>query len=57
MRDELNQMQGLKGKRKMPVRSLQSEWILEGEKEVRIVHGDQEYRLQVTRAGKLILTK
>jgi len=26
-------------------------------REVRIVHRDEEYRLRITRAGKLILTK
>ncbi len=28
-----------------------------GRKELIIVHGSEEYRLQITRAGKLILTK
>lgn len=57
MRREDGSSENLTVKRKVPVRSLQSEWILEGEREVLIVHGDQQYRLQVTRAGKLILTK
>ena len=43
--------------KKQTTRALQSEWIFDGEKEVIISHGDQQYRLQVTRAGKLILTK
>lgn len=46
-----------KMKKIFPVRKLQSEWLFEGEKELLIAHGDQVYRLQVTRAGKLILTK
>ena len=36
---------------------LSTEELLEGAKEIGIVHGGQEYRLQVTRNGKLILTK
>jgi len=44
-------------KRKLPVRVIQSEWIFEGEQEVIILHCQQEYRLRVTRASKLILTK
>lgn len=38
-------------------RSLRSEDILQGHKEVVIEHGGQQYRLRVTSAGKLILTK
>jgi hemin uptake protein HemP len=40
-----------------PLRSLRSEDILQGYKEVVIEHGGQRYRLRVTSAGKLILTK
>lgn len=42
---------------KVSLRKLQSDWIFEGEQEVIIVHREQEYRLRVTRADKLILTK
>lgn len=31
--------------------------LFQGRREVVIVHGDQEYRLSITRADKLILTK
>jgi hemin uptake protein HemP len=31
--------------------------LFAGRREVVIVHGDDEYRLRITRAGKLILTK
>lgn len=40
-----------------PLRSLRSEDILQGQKEIVIEHGGQRYRLRVTAAGKLILTK
>lgn len=40
-----------------PPRSVTSETLLGGERELAIRHGDAEYRLRVTRAGKLILTK
>jgi hemin uptake protein HemP len=31
--------------------------IFRGEREIVILHGDHEYRLRITRADKLILTK
>jgi hemin uptake protein HemP len=31
--------------------------LLGGQHEVRLLHGRQEYRLRITRNGKLILTK
>lgn len=31
--------------------------LFRGKREVVIVHGDQEYRLSITKADKLILTK
>jgi hemin uptake protein HemP len=31
--------------------------LFQGQREVVIVHGDQEYRLTITKADKLILTK
>ncbi len=36
---------------------IKSETLFEGRKEVTVLHGDQEYRLMITRAGKLILNK
>ena len=36
---------------------LHSAHLLKGAKEVLIAHGDEVYRLRVTRAGKLILQK
>lgn len=40
-----------------PRRMLRSEDLLAGMREVVIVHNGEEYRLQVTRNGKLILIK
>jgi hypothetical protein len=39
------------------VRSISSEELLAGQRMVVIRHGKEEYRLQLTGAGKLILTK
>ena len=39
------------------IRSLRSEEIFGGQREVSIIHGECTYRLQITKAGKLILTK
>ena len=39
------------------VRSITSEALMAGERMIVIRHGNDEYRLQVTGAGKLILTK
>jgi len=39
------------------LRAVRSEEILQGHKEVRIVHEGEVYRLLVTRNGKLILQK
>jgi hemin uptake protein HemP len=39
------------------VRSITSEALLAGQRMILIRHGDDEYRLQVTGSGKLILTK
>ncbi len=36
---------------------IRSEDLFEKEREVMIVHGGAEYRLQITKAGKLILNK
>jgi len=39
------------------VRRLDSGALLQGEREIVIVHRGQEYRLRVTRAEKLLLSK
>ena len=36
---------------------IDSRQLLQGGKEIVIVHGGEEYRLRLTAAGKLILTK
>ena len=38
-------------------RVFRSEELFEKEREIVIVHGDARYRLQITKAGKLILNK
>jgi len=38
-------------------REITSQELLRGEREVLISHGDQLYRLKLTRSGKLILHK
>lgn len=38
-------------------RAVRSEELLKDEREVILLHGEEEYRLRVTRNGKLILTK
>jgi len=40
-----------------PQRRIAVAELLAGAQEVILVHGAQEYRLRLTRAGKLILTK
>lgn len=37
--------------------AVRSDELLRGSREVVILHGDEEYRLRVTKSGKLILTK
>ncbi|MFA5167375.1 MAG: hemin uptake protein HemP [Candidatus Omnitrophota bacterium] len=37
--------------------SFRSEELFRGSREIAIEHNSQRYRLQITRAGKLILTK
>ena len=39
------------------VRSLSSEELMAGQRVIVIRHGRDEYKLQITSAGKLILTK
>ena len=38
-------------------RSYQSSDLFQGDREIVILHGDSQYRLQITKAGKLILNK
>lgn len=38
-------------------RQIRSETLLNGDRELQIIHGDEIYRLSVTRQGKLILHK
>lgn len=38
-------------------RVVSSEELFGGQKEIMIIHGESEYRLQITKAGKLILNK
>ena len=40
-----------------PARSVRSDDLLAGAREVAILHNDETYRLRLTAAGKLILTK
>lgn len=40
-----------------PPRRYSSRLLFDGSREVLILHGGEEYRLRITRAGKLILTK
>ena len=39
------------------VRSITSEALMAGQRMILIRHGNEEYRLQITGSGKLILTK
>ena len=41
----------------VPVPAIDSETLFRGHREVLILHGDQTYRLRLTRSGKLILQK
>lgn len=40
-----------------PAPRLDTRTVLQGAREVILVHGSEEYRLKVTSSGKLILTK
>ena len=54
-----NQANGLRKtcKQLAAVRVVQSDELLQGKRELRIIHGDEVYRLMVTRNKKLILQK
>lgn len=43
--------------RQTPPITVESATLFKGSEEVRLLHRGQEYRLRVTRQGKLILTK
>lgn len=45
------------GSRPAPLRRIDTETLLQREREIVIVHRGQEYHLRVTKSGKLILTK
>jgi hemin uptake protein HemP len=45
------------GERRGPLRRIDTETLLQREREIVIVHRGQEYRLRVTKSDKLILTK
>ena len=38
-------------------RTVRSEELFQGAREITIMHGESKYRLQITKAGKLILNK
>ncbi len=38
-------------------KTVKSEDLFQNEREIIIIHGDSHYRLQITKAGKLILNK
>jgi hemin uptake protein HemP len=45
------------GRRAGPPRRIDTEALLQREREIVIVHRGQEYRLRITKSDKLILTK
>lgn len=45
------------GQRTCPPESLHADLLFRGRQEILIAHGDETYRLRLTRNGKLILTK
>ena len=48
---------GLNPRRELPAAVVDTAELFAGGTEVRLVHRGQEYRLRITRQGKLILTK
>ena len=60
MKTDLNQNQEIHGKvvkESLPRKSVSSEELLQGQRELQILHGNDVYRLTLTRTGKLILHK
>ena len=47
----------IKGEKQPAPRVFQSEELFAGSKEICIQHGEQQYRLRITAAGKLLMTK
>ena len=41
----------------LPAREVNSQELMQGQREIVIRHGEEAYRLSVTRSGKLILRK
>ncbi|MBQ79755.1 MAG: hemin transporter HemP [Planctomycetaceae bacterium] len=60
MKTDLNQNQEMHEKvlkESLPRKSVSSEELLQGQRELQILHGNDVYRLTLTRTGKLILHK
>ena len=60
MKTDLNQNQEMHEKvlkEPLPRKSVSSEELLQGQRELQILHGNDVYRLTLTRTGKLILHK
>ena len=60
MKTDLNQNQEIREqvlKESLPRKSVSSEQLLQGQRELQILHGNDVYRLTLTRTGKLILHK
>jgi hemin uptake protein HemP len=60
MKTDLNQNQEIREqvlKESLPRKSVSSEELLQGQRELQILHGNDVYRLTLTRTGKLILHK
>ncbi len=45
------------GKRTFPPGPIPTDFLFQGSQEILIVHNGEQYRLRITRNGKLILTK
>jgi len=57
MKDESNGPQSVANAPRASIATVLSEDLFEGTRELIIRHGSKEYRLRITRANKLILTK
>ena len=60
MKTDLNQNQEIREKvlkESLSRKSVSSEELLQGQRELQILHGNDVYRLTLTRTGKLILHK
>ena len=60
MKTDLNQNREAHGKvlkEALPPKRVTSEELLQGQRELQILHGNDVYRLTLTRTGKLILHK